>query len=212
MEFTSKRENEQAASSHYFPPKKSPLGATFYLRAAALNQASKVEQLPPTKENWPEYERLRALAMRLRANAGEAWWAVIIFAGACGIIILLWLASRTHDTYLYRYPADYLRVVKNLDPCLPDGSCGYRFVMQEVSNGVANPETEMHFCRNLQPRFEAGHTLSWIRFTNTGSCDAIDGYDVVRGTDGIATIAPNCTFDKSIPNWHVRCEGGRAQF
>jgi len=217
VELSKTTRQEPQDSSHYFQArfsgKKPSASTSIYLRAAASNQFGKVEALPPTKEHWSEYERLRVLAFRLRKNAGSAWWYVLVVAAVMLIVIACWIARTMRNSFFYLYPHSYLRVVQNLDPCQPDGSCGYRFVMQAVVNGQAQEETEMHFCRGLQPRFEQGHTLRWIRYTNLGSCNAIDGYDVVR-ENGLPTLPANCKPDYSQANeaGHIRCEGGKARF
>lgn len=207
MELTRKFGITGKASSH----KKPAASATIYLRAAAANQINKVEPLPPTKEHWAEYERLRELVRRLRKN-GFSPWVPVSFAAAIAVLFLLWLAARTHTTRFYQFPSDYLRVIQNLN--LEKGD----FVMQRVTNGVPGPEFEAHFRGDL-PKFENGHTLQWIRFVDTGSEQILDGWDLVREDKltfaggqwrRMPTIAPNC-----VPDWtvnHVICEGGKARF
>lgn len=220
MAVRSTDENQNTASSHYFLGKKPSASASLYLRAATSNQANIVEPLPATKANWSEYERLRLLAWRLRRNAGFAWWVPVLFATAIALLFLLWLVVRTHDTSFYRFPEHHWRVVQNLSPCLPNGSCGELYMIQEVNNGVANPPTLVHF-RGPQ-HFEAGMTFSWIRVTQIGSEFDVDGWDVVRQDippvfiNGkwrqLPALASNCRFDWSTPEGHVVCEGGKAQF
>ena len=213
MAVRSTDENPNTASSHYFLGKKPSASASLYLRAATSNQANIVEPLPATKANWSEYERLRLLAWRLRRNAGFAWWVPVLFAAAIAVLFLLWLAARTSQTYYYTYPSNYLRVVQNLDPCDgPDGLCGKSYLMQAVVNGFPYPETELHF-REPQ-RFEAGHTFRHITYKLIGGEVVTDGWDTLKGADGLPVLAPNCKpdYSKAPTAGHIRCEGGKARF
>lgn len=192
--------------------KKPSASVSLYLRSAALNQVGKVEQLPATKQNWAEYERLRLLVWRLRnKSAGFAWWVPVLVALALCLLFILWLASQVGRSESYLYPYHYWRVVQNLSPCQPDGSCGDKYLIQEVNDGVANPPTEVHF-RGAQ-HFENGHTFSWLKGRWIGTEFAIEGWDVVHGPDGRATLAPNCYADYSqAVAGHIVCEGGKARF
>ena len=149
-----------------------------------------------------------------KRQAGFSPWFSLGLAVLCASLLIVALSRTSRKTYTFKHPANYIRVVQNLDPCLPDGSCGYRFVVQSVVNGVAQPETSVRFCSSLRPRFEAGHVLSWIRYTNLGSCLSIDGYDVVRDASGLPVPARNCKPDYSSAPvaGHLACVGGRAKF
>jgi len=148
--------------------------------------------------------------LRGPSNGHSIFWPLSWAIVSC-IMLVLVITRSTRNVYSYSYPDNYLRVIQNLDPCQADGSCGYRFIVQGVFGGATGQETEMHFCpRGMQPRFEAGHILAWIRYANLGSCQAIDGYDVLRDESRIPIIAPNCQFDW--PNNHIVCEGGKAKF
>jgi len=199
------------SSSHYLPPKKpADSTASLFLHAAVKNQHEKVKVLPPTKEHWAEYLRLRELAFRIR-NAGFSPWPPVIFATGLTVVIALWLASRSRQTYFYSYPGNYLRTVQNLDPCEADGTCGYRRLMQSVEYGVPNPETDMTFCE--KPRFEQGHVFLWMRLTDIGPCWSVDGFAVLK-ENGFAKLPPNCKPDYSLAPvaGHIACEGGKARF
>lgn len=155
-------------------------------------------------------ETLRNLARRLRNFEGWSMWRPIAAAAVGCLLAISFISEKTEKIYYYTWPDNYLRVVENVDPCLPDGSCGYRFAVQNVRNGIPGDVTEMHFCKSLQPRFEAGHTLMWIRYANLGSCSAIDGYDVLRDSKRLPVLAPNCDFDW--PHNHIACDAGKAKF
>lgn len=175
----------------------------------------RAENEPDNVERWKLFQRLRDLAFSLRfPERGRSIWPPLIAVSGLVAIIVVLYAHNTRNTHYYHHPQDYLRVIENLDPCLPDGSCGYRFVLQNVKDGRAFDPTEMHFCSSLQPRFEAGHVLQWIRYTDLGSCLAIDGWDVVHGSDGKAITAPNCKPDYTLAPvaGHIGCEGGKAKF
>lgn len=175
------------------------------------NLVARAEAEPDKAEAWKLWQRVREFDFSFRfPPKGHSIWPPLVFASAAMVVFALAVAQHTRHVYFYSYPENYLRVVQNLDPCLPDGSCGYRFVMQAVTDGVAGQETEMHFCKGMQPRFEAGHSLSWIRYANLGSCQEIDGYDVVRNAGRLPVLPPNCNFDW--PNNHIACKGGRANF
>jgi hypothetical protein len=178
-----------------------------YLRSAILHYLSKADHQADEKESFAKLEIVRELTRRLRKNAGFSVWVPLWFAIACCVLLVLWVAARTRQTYFYSFPDNYLRIIQNLDPCIPDGSCGKRFVLQSVSNGVANPETEMHFSE--PQHFEAGMTFSWIRYQNHGGTVVIDGWDVVR-EKGLPVLAPNCSFDWA--HNHIVCEGDKALF
>jgi hypothetical protein len=194
---------------------KKPSGSVskIYLGAAIRHYLYKADRIPNEKEAFAQLEIVRELARRLRQNAGFSPWVPLSFAAAIAAAIVILLVTHTRHTYFYSYPDNYLRVVRNVDPCLPDGSCGYRFAMQAVTDGVAGEVTEMQFCKGLQSRFEAGHTLRWIRYANLGSCQAIDGYDILRDSSG-PVLAPNCVKDYTTAPvaGHIACEGGVARF
>jgi hypothetical protein len=181
----------------------------------AKRQLEKVEAAaePDLKKAWPEYEKLRRYIRQFK-QAGFSPWPVTAVAGCCAVGLIVLAARNTRNTHYYHHPQNYLRVIQNLDPCLPDGSCGYRFVLQNVKDGVAYDPTEMHFCKSLQPRFEAGHSLAWIRYTNLGSCISIDGFDVVRDSARNPILAGNCKPDYASAKdaGHINCEGGKAKF
>lgn len=191
-----------------------------YLRAAIANQIDKISALPPNKQNWHEYERLRLLARRLRKNAGMAWWVPLAFAVMFALVLLFWLAAHFGRSESYLYPQHYWRVVQNLTPCGSDGSCGDLYLIQEVNQGVANPPTIVKF-RGAQ-HFENGQTLSWMKGRWIGAEFAVEGWDLVRQDRApvfingkwrvLPTLAPNCQFDWSTPEGHVICEGGKARF
>lgn len=203
---------------HMLPLKFTKQWGSDYIAAKMAADSARKAALPPKKPvefdllNFPDPQKI-AEARRVRRQKGSTWEWPVAFALCCVVIFAVAISRPARHTYFYQYPNNYLRVVKNLDSCQADGSCGYRFVVQSVTNGVAGPETEMHFCRSLQPRFEQGHTLSWIRYTNIGGCSAIDGYDVVRA-NGVATLAPNCKadFTQAKDAGHITCEGGIAKF
>lgn len=186
-----------------------------YLSSRIRHLLDRADNEAHPKKRFALLENARDLARRLRRNEGESpWWSIgfaaFVAAALVGLAVVCWPKA-----YSYSYPDDYLRVVQNIDPCLSDGSCGYRFVMQAVVSGRAFPETEMHFCaKGLQPRFEAGHTLAWIRYINLGSCQSIDGYDVVRDSARSPILAPNCQPDYRLAPLagHISCEGGRAKY
>ena len=206
-------EKNTQAESHRKPP--SSVTSSF-LWFRVKHQLDKIEgePKPNAKRQWPEYETLRDLAARLRNKAaGFSLKPVLAFAGSLAVVIVLWLASTTRHVYSYQHPQSYLRVIQNLDPCLPDGSCGYRYLMQLVVDGQAQEPTQMHFCKGLQPRFEQGHTLKYIVYANLGSCQAIERFDLVR-ENGVATLAANCKPDYSVARefGHIACEGGKARF
>ncbi len=156
-----------------------------------------------------------------RKMAGFYGWPSVVFAGLCVIVLAFAIVSRSKQIYSYHDANHYLRVLQNVEPCLPDGTCGYSWVMQAVHDGVADDPVEMHFCRDFQPRWEAGHTLTPITITNHGSCWSVDSFDVLREDQStfvngqwqrLPVLAPNCGFDWSTPNGHISCEGGRANF
>jgi hypothetical protein len=181
------------------------------LKQQVSNLLDRADAEPDKAERWKLYQRIREFAYELRTPIkGHSIWWPLGFASLASVLIIFAIASHTRHIYFYSYPDNYLRVIQNVDPCQADGSCGYRFVVEAVSDGVAGPQTEMHFCQSLQPRFEAGHVLRWIRYANLGSCQAIDGYDVLRDETRIPILAPNCQFDW--PNNHVICKDGRAKF
>lgn len=209
MKELSKPEKAQSNSV----PKKPAASESLYLRAAFENQFAIVQNIPPTKYFWDEYERLRELARRLRRMAGFSPWVPVLFAAAIAILFLLWLFGRTSKTYFYTWPDHALRIVQNLDPCDSlDGSCGRQFLVQAVDFGVPKPATVMHF-RDPQ-HFEAGMTFSHISFKYIGSEAVTDGWDVVRDFEGLPVLAPNCKPDYSTAPTagHIRCEGGKARF
>lgn len=169
---------------------------------------------PDLKKKWPKYERLSSLVRKYK-EVGEILWPATVLASSAVVLGALWVHAHWPKTYFYSYPDNYLRIVQNVDPCLTDGSCGYRFVVQAVVDGAALPETEMHFCaKGIPPRFEAGHTLAWIRYANLGSCQSIEGFDVVRDSARNPILPDNCkpdyTFAKTVG--HINCEGGKAKF
>lgn len=191
--------------------KKPPQGAADpnYLKFAIKHYLTKAEQEPAEKErNRILLEHVRPLNRRFRGIAGRSIWWPISFGCAFAVFLVALIASKTSKTYLYQYPFDYLRVVENLDPCQPDGSCGKRFIVQSVTDDVPNPETELHF-REAQ-HFEAGMTFQWIKYRLINGQAVTDGWDVVRGKDRLPVLAPNCSFDWA--NNHVVCEGGKARF
>jgi hypothetical protein len=167
------------------------------------------------KRSFESLEKARDLSKRLRDFKGfTKWWSAVSFAAVCMALIIgaAILAQSKRKTFIYVYPTNYLRVISNVEPCDSDGTCGYRRVVQAVVNGVPYPETEMQFCE--KPRFEQGHTLAWIQYTNTGECNSVDGFDVVRGADLLPTLPANCNPDYSQAKkaGHIACEGGRARF
>lgn len=152
--------------------------------------------------------------LRLRDHGFAKWWSAISFASVCAAAVIacaIYMQS-SKQTTTFQFPQNYLRIIKNLDPCEPDGTCGHRRMVQAVVNGVPNPETVMQFCE--KPRFEQGYTLSWIRLTDDGSCWHIDGWSPVTDANGTDTLAGNCKGDYSQAKdvGHVACEGGRARF
>lgn len=157
-------------------------------------------------------DRMNLLHQLRKLKAGWSSWATVGFSFGLTAITIVLLISIWPKSRFYTYPDDYLRTIENVGTCLPDGTCGYRRVMQEVVNGVPQPEVEMNFCQ--MPRFEAGHVLKWARIVQRGSCTAIDGFDVVRGSDRKPQLAPNCNPDYSEAPiaGHINCPGGRAIF
>ena len=209
MEVTANRKVEKTDQTTCLQPPNELLKQQVY---GLLDRA---ENEPDNVERWTIYQRIREMCRDLRSPAdGHSILWPIVWATSCGILLIFVIAHSTRRTFYFSYPDNYLRIIKNRDPCLPDGSCGYRFVVQNVVNGEPQPETSVRFCSSLQPHFEAGHVLQWVRFTNLGSCLAIDGFDVVHGPDGHAVAAPNCTPDYSIATiaGHFNCEGGKAKF
>ena len=194
-----------------------------YIRAKMAADAARMAELPPKKPvtSLPDFGtvvEIRKAKKRERSKGISIWSALVFAVGAAAALVLV-LAPRTRNIYSYRYPDNYLRVLQNLDECKSDGSCGYRFVLQNVQRTasgqvVFGQPTEMHFCKSMQPRFEAGHTLSWIRYADIGSCLAIEGYDTVKGADGLSTLPDNCKPDYSTAPeaGHIACEGGKARF
>jgi len=188
--------------------------AYYFLRSRVRYWLSRADQEMDPKKRFEFLEHARDFARKVRIEKGFTPWAAVTFAVVVVALTALWLASRMRATYFYSYPDNYLRIVRNVDTCLPDGSCGYRFVVQEVSKSGAGPETEMKFCRSMQPRFEAGHSLSWIRYTDLGNCQAINGYDVLRDSQRLPVLAPNCRPDYSVAKiaGHIVCDGGVARW
>ena len=190
--------------------------AYYFLRSRILHWLNRADREVDPKRRFESLEKARDLSKRLRDFRGfTKWWSAVAFASVCaGLVIGAAIyAQSSRKTFFYQYPNNYLRVVRNLDPCQSDGSCGYRFVVQAVTHGVAGPETEMHFCRDYQPRFEAGHTLLWIRYTDLGSCQTVGpedhGYDILRDSNGNPVLPPGC---HGPVEGHVACEGGKANF
>ncbi len=183
-----------------------------YLRAALRHLLFKADREPDKKKAFELYlSGARELSKKLRSNRGfTKAWSSVAFAAAC--CALLYGAARNWSkSYFYSYPDNYLRIVQNVDPCFPDGSCGKRFIIQSISSGVANPETEMHFSE--PQHFEAGMTFSWIRYQDHGGTAVVDGWDVVR-QEGRPILAPNCHPDYSDAPvaGHIKCIGGKALF
>jgi hypothetical protein len=212
VDFTEQSAIPAESTSNNFPvvkPAEKP-----YLRSRISHLLAQAEAEPDNLERWHLYQHIRELARGLRKQNGFlTWGSAAVVLVAVGFLLSAIVRNWPTEKF-YSYPNDYLRVIQNLDPCLTDGSCGYRFVMQAVVNGKALPETEMHFCpTGEQPRFENGHSLSWIRYANVGSCKSIDGFDVVR-EGKFASLAPNCKPDYTLAPTagHILCEGGRAKF
>lgn len=188
-----------------------------YIRAKMAADAARAANLPPKKPvtSLPDFttvEAIRARRKREQSKGFSVAWPIVFAAAVC-LLMLLWLFARTSRTFSYTYPDSYLRVVANLDSCdAPDGTCGKRYLVQAVEQGFAYPETEMHF-RDPQ-RFEAGHTFKWIRFKRIGSEVVTDGWDTLKGADGLPVLAPNCKpdYSKAPTAGHIRCEGGKARF
>lgn len=157
-------------------------------------------------------DRMNLLHELRKIKAGWSSWVTVRFSLTLTAIAIVCLAWTWPKGRVYSYPDDYLRAIENVGACLPDGTCGYRRVMQEVVNGVPQPEVEMNFCQ--MPRFEAGHILQWARIVQRGSCSEIDGFDVVRGSDRKPRLAPNCNPDYSEAPiaGHIKCPEGRAKF
>lgn len=203
------------AQSNCFPPKKPTERVGFNPRQISVRSRintllKQVHELDQQRDLV--HDRIRKLTRVLRQDDGRTPWIPIMFAfGVCGILAMS-LYHSWPRAHFYTYPDDYLRTIQNVDTCEPDGTCGYRRVMQEVANGVPQPETEMVFCE--KPRFEAGHTLKWVRLVQRGSCTAIDGFDVVRGSNHLPTLPDGCVPDYSLAPMagHIACEGGRAKF
>lgn len=163
-------------------------------------------------------DKVRELSLELREQTGQqgnSYWWPLCLAITAAIVLALAIAARTRSTYYYHYPENYLRIVENVDP--------YTFIVQRIEDGHPLEKTEMHFCRDYRPRFEAGHTLAWIRFNDLGSCVSIGpddrGFGLLREekktlVNGqwqyLPVLAPNCQFDW--PNNHVACKGGKAEF
>ena len=179
-----------------------------YVHAKMIAEKARSAGLPPKKpvEFAPIPFPVRAQKKTRKREGGIGSWSAIAFCVFVIVVVTIWITGRTRKTYFYQYPSNYLRIVQNVDP--------YSFVVQRVENGTPMEETEMHFCRDFQPRFENGHILRWIRFTDIGSCQTVGpedhGYDILRDANRLPVLAPNCK-----PDWaanHVACEGGKARF
>lgn len=169
-----------------------------------------------------EYRERKSVASETNQRkrmAGYFAWGAIGFAVFCAVILAFNVVSRSKHIYSYHWPKDYLRVIQNIEPCKDDGSCGYTFLMQRVKDGVPEDPVEMHFCRDYQPRWEMGHVIKFITYTDEGSCLSIDKWeplreDTPRLVNGqyqrMPILSPNCH-----PDWvigHNACDGGRATF
>lgn len=153
---------------------------------------------------------VRPTSRRLR-NRGFVAWGAVVFTVCLVTAAILWLSSRTKKTYFHAWPGNYLRIVQNLDPCKPDGNCGRNFIVQSVVDGHPNPETHMRFDKD--EHFEAGEVFQWIRYTDLGSVQVTDGFDMLYDANGQTVHAPNCRPDySSAKTGHYACEGGKARF
>jgi len=171
----------------------------FYLKPATANQYGKVSALPPTKENWAEYERLRLLAWRLRRNSGFSWWVPVLFATLAVAIFLLWLILSEPKAYFYVAPQTAWRVLEKISDS--------EFVMQRVEMGAPQVPEVKHFCSDYSPRFLPGMTLQWFSYEDRGDCISIAqkslGYVIMRGADHWPLLPPNCHHSATGP----RCIG-----
>lgn len=163
--------------------KKPSASVTLYHQAATAHQLGKVEQLPATKQNWAEYERLRLLAWRLRKNAGFAWWVPVLVALALCLLFILWLVLNQPKGYVYSTP-DRFQVIQRYD--------AYHYRLNHVGQG----EFAVTFCQSYEPQLSAGQTLVWLAYLDRGKCWDIQpkgyGYRLLRDAQGRPILAPNC--------------------
>lgn len=181
-------------------------------------------------DSEPDYDRRAELEEELRVayvhmrhvrtgTKGNSAWSILIFAAVVMAAIIMFIAAQMKKVFFYHHPENFLRITQNLD------KEGYLFMVERVENGKVQDETQMEFCRDYRTGIEAGHTLSWIRFNQVGSCASVGpedrGFDLVREDKPtfingkwrkLPIIPPQCHFDWSTPDGHVVCEGGKARF
>lgn len=177
-----------------------------YIRAAIRHYLFKADQLANEKESFAKLEIVRELTRRLRKEAGFSPWWPLGFAALSGCVLLGMFIAHQPKSYIYAAPDEYVRVLQQIN--------AYDFTLQVVNQGQSLQPTVLHFCHDYQPLFEAGMTLNWLSYEDRGACQSIvakrNGYHLVRGSDHVPTLAPNCHPD--VVNDRVVCDGGKAQF
>lgn len=143
-----------------------------------------------------------ALRQPRKRQAGKVnWWAIgFAFCSAAAVAIVL--IVKTPATKILLAPETYVRVLHQYN--------AYDFQLQEVVHGVPQQPSVWHFCHDFAPQFEAGYTLTQLKWFDNGSCSEIapryihHAYHIERDKGGLPTVPRNCINTSDQP---VFCNG-----
>jgi len=179
-----------------------------YVHAKMIAEKARSAGLPPKKpvEFAPIPFPVRAQKKTRKREGGIGSWSAIAFCVFLVVVTTIWIAGKWPKTFIYEYPEYSFRVLGQPDD--------YTFRMQMVERGVVHQPTVMHFCRDFQPQFEPGHTLTRLAYDDHGSCVSVApenrGYSLLRDSATCPVVPPNC--HHSSPSCdpqtdHVLCNG-----
>ena len=177
------------------------------LRAKIQYWLARADKETNPKKRFEFLVTVQNLSRRLRfKDQGFFDWASVVCAALICVCVGVLIWKYRPKSFIYEWPEYSFRVLSQPDD--------YTFTLQLVERGMVHPPAVMHFCRDFQPQFEPGVTLTRLAYDDHGSCVSVApenrGYSLLRDSAACPVVPTNChhSSPKCDPQTdHILCSG-----